>query len=443
MKFKSIQARLLIAIGLLQLCLAIVAIVLVIRYSREESFAAFDARMESRAVSLLALVYLPEDGAGGLQLRRESLRIRKSDRYRLTDSRRRLIAATPDWIPPQNLPSGRRIMFNFESGGTPYRILLLRNVPVSGAEEEEEQGPLPTLTLLFGASAKDLEAHLHRIAVFTVFSCVGMLSISLLGTFYLVRLGLQPLDRFAARASLVDAGRWNFDRENGDTEVRELRPLSAALGFLLSRLRRAFEREQQFFGDAAHELKTAVAIVKSTLQLALQSNESAAGYHYGLVRALDDTERLERLVSRMLQLSAIENSAGEFNGAPAAQTEVISTLQLVAEQLHSLAATRGVTIRCHGAAPCWASLPEGDLSTLLSNLLENAIQYSPHGETVDISTAPLDRIAEIVIEDRGPGIPADALPHLFERFFRGDQSRARASGGFGLGLAIVQAIAKK
>lgn len=438
MKVTSIRSRILLGVGVLQLSVAALTVFLVIWYSQRESLAAFDANLASRATSLLALVQVPEEAGGSLILQRELLKLPATDRYRLTDARDNVIAETPEWRLPAHLSTSGRTKLNLYSGGNPYRALVVRDFAIADPEEEERLSP-QHVTLVYGAATTEMDDHLQRVATATGLACLVMLGFSLAATFWIVRVGLRPLDALAAEASSIDAVKWDFDVPTSATGVWELRPLAAALSHLVSRLKAAFDRERQLFGDAAHELKTAVAIVKSTLQLALQVRRPAEEYRQGLVRALDDTDRLEQLVLRMLQLAAIEGPLPIEH----ARTDSASAIASVVDQFATLTQTRGIQIHVNRSEPHCIDIPEQEFRLLTGNLIENAIQHSHSGQHIEVISQNCDGTSELVIRDYGPGIPADVLPHIFERFFRTDQSRSRTNGGFGLGLAIVHAITVK
>jgi signal transduction histidine kinase len=173
----------------------------------------------------------------------------------------------------------------------------------------------------------------------------------------------------------------------------------------------------------------------------LHRPRSSDEYRAGVEESLEDLERLEELLQWMMRLARAEQWG---HGALRRDLQVIdvrTTCEEAIERIRQLAEARStkLNLSTNGPAPFRAD-PE-DLQLVWTNLLENAVRYSPEGRSVEItvSTAP-DGWVEVVFHDHGMGIPASDLPHVFERFYRGDPSRNRATGGFGLGLAIAKAL---
>jgi signal transduction histidine kinase len=218
---------------------------------------------------------------------------------------------------------------------------------------------------------------------------------------------------------------------------------------VLQRLERSFLQQRAFVSDAAHELKTAVAVQKSSLQLLSMKRRSAQEYQAGLERCLADSLRLEAIVADMLTLARAESSTP--NSAPQPSADLADCIGRVINQFETFANLREVGVLATSSVPNGAAIrvpvaPE-DCSVLLSNLLLNALQHSPPESAVEVcltlETGQNSPTAVLSIQDHGDGIAADALPHVFERFYRGDPSRTRSTGGTGLGLAISKAIAQK
>jgi signal transduction histidine kinase len=256
---------------------------------------------------------------------------------------------------------------------------------------------------------------------------------------WLLQRGLMPLRELASGAAQVSANSWEFSPPESARETPELAPLTAALESVLERLRKAFTQQRVFVSDAAHELKTAVAVIKSSLQLLALRPRTVEEYKEGLERCLTDSERLEELVGQMLMLARVESA----DGAAAPMTcDLACMAEQVRNHLQSIADQRQVEVQISASSADGyvVRLAPEDCFILISNLVLNAVQHSPAGASVEIDFGVRDGEVRLVVRDHGEGIAPEVLPHIFERFYRGDPSRARATGGSGLGLAICKGI---
>ncbi len=164
----------------------------------------------------------------------------------------------------------------------------------------------------------------------------------------------------------------------------ELEPLTQAMTSMLSGLHRAFTQQREFLANAAHELKTPVAILKSTLQSLVQRPRSADEYRAGLEEALDDMARLENLLHSMLRLARAEQWAAGNLRRDLVPVDVGMTCQVAIERVHAVAEQRGITIDFAPNGPMRLLADPDDLELVWSNLLENAIRFSPDRATVRI-----------------------------------------------------------
>jgi signal transduction histidine kinase len=204
----------------------------------------------------------------------------------------------------------------------------------------------------------------------------------------------------------------------------------------MERLRGAVEKQHQFVSDGAHELKTAVAVLRSTVQVLMMKSRSVEEYQQGLERLLEDSGRIERLVAQMLLLARLEER-------PAIAPEPIALSGAILAVLHSLAsfaAERHVKLSFALDENVYVRLPIEGAEFITTNLVMNALQHSPPDSQVKVSLTCAENRAILRIQDEGCGISPEALPHVFERFYREDRSRSRSTGGTGLGLAICQSI---
>jgi two-component system OmpR family sensor kinase len=173
----------------------------------------------------------------------------------------------------------------------------------------------------------------------------------------------------------------------------------------------------------------------------LQRPRTSQEYRTGLNQSLEDIERLERLLQWMLRLARAEQWA---HGALRHNLELVdlnSTCEEAIERVRTLAQSHGSEIRLNTNGPVPFRADPEDLRLVWTNLLENAVRYSPEGSSIEVAVAKEKAdLARVTFKDHGVGIPPEELPHIFERFYRGDASRTRATGGFGLGLAMAKAF---
>jgi signal transduction histidine kinase len=257
--------------------------------------------------------------------------------------------------------------------------------------------------------------------------------------FWLLNRGLAPLRELAAQAAGVSVNSWNFVPPERARLIKELAPLTTALETVLTGLEHAFMQQRRFVGDAAHELKTAVAVLKSSLQLLTLKPRTALEYEHGIERCQLDCERLEETVAKMLTLARAETKSD----SPKMAADLSQVLRQVSEQFESMAELKHLKIVLLAEEPVWVDVDREQLQLLCSNLLLNALQHSPAGSAVRAVVQQDGTRSELVVEDAGEGIAPEDLPHVFERFYRGDPSRSRNTGGTGLGLAICKAIASR
>jgi signal transduction histidine kinase len=308
-------------------------------------------------------------------------------------------------------------------------------------EEDNHPAPLRKVTIIYASSTRELDRHIFKIGLFA--SAASLLLLCLAGLFaaYGVSSGLSPMRELAKEAARVSIRNWSFNPPQEVRTKRELAPLVIALETTIAGLQRAFDRERESAADAAHELKTAVAILKSSLQLLSCQPRSSAEYKKGLEHALEDCDRLEALVCGTLSLARAQQWAEEGKSDEIQCVDIVNSCEQSVADLQALAQSRGVELRCLASDESVVRADPVDLQTVWVNLLQNAIQHSPSGSTVSVRVAASEPdTASIVIEDSGTGITAEHLPYVFERFRRGDASRSRATGGFGLGLSICKAI---
>jgi signal transduction histidine kinase len=441
MKRDSLALRIVIGVVGLDLLLAALLVGLGVFVARSQFLSGFDIGLRSKAMSLRALVRYAEDDTGDLIFDPSGLPSSSDpdhpDRFAVYTENGQLLAHSNSWT---GLPANTRYSAGeyarFHEAGVPFRALVLRNIEI--LDREDEGGPPAKITVVYAASL--LEVRHRVISVGFYLGAAGILLLALVGwlTVWIVRRGLSPLHELAEQAGEISVRHWNFQAPKPAKSLRELAPLTQALETLVQRLRDAFASQRQFTGDLAHELKTSVAIIKSSLQVLLQNPRGAEEYRRGAAAVLEDCDRLESLVERMLRLARVEQlDDDDGTRAKLPLIDVLATCEAAASRVAVLAGRKNVSLELAGAAAAQFRANPEDLETVWINLLDNAVRHSPAGATVTMRIRSGNSGITLAIEDAGEGIAPEDLPHIFERFHRGDNDYAM---NFGLGLAICKTI---
>jgi signal transduction histidine kinase len=313
-------------------------------------------------------------------------------------------------------------------------------VTILDREEGQSEGR-PTLTVTYASPTVELHSQVRTAGISIALASLLLLALTVWLALWRIRRALVPLHQMATQASQVTPQNWEFHSPQEADLMVELRPLSQAMQTMLARLRQSFLQQKEFLGNAAHELKTPVTILKSTLQSLVQRRRSPDEYEEGIRQALDDMERLEKLLRWMLRLARAEQRSDGNLRPDLAAINVSATCAEAIDAIRSLAQEKSISIDFQGETSVICRADPEDLELVWVNLLENAIRYSPPGSRVHMMVGRNGSArAKVLVEDEGPGISKEELPHIFERFRRGDASRARETGGFGLGLAIAKAF---
>jgi signal transduction histidine kinase len=439
MLLNSIQKRILLTIVVSELLLAVALASITISYTRHRLLAAFDASLRARAMSVAALVHYDGENPPGLEFAKTlappSLEDGKPDLYLVEASFPGVIARSPNWPEGWEIPKSSGV-FKVRAGGKTYRGAWLLNLPI--LDEERPASP-PTISVFYAARSNGIENELFEATEFIAACSAVILAITLGIAYWGLRRGLFPLRALADQSANVSTRNWDVDVDLAK-QPDELKPLIQALNDMLSRLRQSFVQQREFLGNAAHELKTPVAVLKSTLQTLNLKPRTTEEYRQGLDSALEDLARLEKLLQWMLRLARAEQWSSGSARTDIGVVELSDTCDEAVTRIAGLARSRSVSISVYKNGPSPVRADSEDLQIIWVNLLENAIRYSPEYATVDLQIHRLGNRARVRVSDRGPGIAKEEVAHLFERFYRGDPSRARDTGGFGLGLALAKAF---
>jgi two-component system, OmpR family, sensor kinase len=259
----------------------------------------------------------------------------------------------------------------------------------------------------------------------------------------------ELLARWLARPLLeLEEGVSRFARGDHSVRVtprgsRETREVAESFNTLadevegaMTELRAEERRKSRFVSDVSHELRTPLTAIRGAAETLLDDDVAAEDRGRFLSTIVSESDRLTRLANDLLILQRIEGATGEL---PLRRIDLAAVVRRSVEALGPLMEERGVSVAVDGEAP--EVLGDVDrIQQVVGNLVDNASRITPSGSGIRVTMGRDGRWTTIAVADSGPGIPEEDLPHVFERFYRSQPSRARASGGVGLGLSIVKAI---
>lgn len=287
-----------------------------------------------------------------------------------------------------------------------------------------------------GAPYEQVERVLQSLLLSLGIAFPLIVAVAIGGGYLLMRNSLKPLDEIATTVERITSRSLN-ERLPVVPTRDELERLSVSLNRMMARLEEAFHHIDRFSADASHEIRTPLAIIRGELEAAVQAMGLAPELRETLGGALEEAERLSRIVEQLLEMSRLEAGEALIERTCFDFTEMTRT---TVDQMRLLAEEKNLQLRFEGSEPLEV---EGDrirLKQVVVNLVDNAIKYTAPGGLVSISTFPLNGKAILEVADTGVGIPAEALPQIFDRFYRVDKARSRQLGGAGLGLAIVKSV---
>jgi two-component system heavy metal sensor histidine kinase CusS len=296
---------------------------------------------------------------------------------------------------------------NAKSGGTTYAIQVAQDRS-SDKQVEREFGVLLIVVLS------------------------GSIVASALIAITVTRHGLRPLEEMTR--SLERTGPTHLNERVAQIGwPRELQPLAVAFDDMLARLEASFTRLSQFSADLAHELRTPIANILGEAQVTLTRERSPEEYREVIESTVAECERLSGIVDNLLFVARVDAARESIERK---QFDGRAALEKIATFYRTIADDRHVTINCTGEGEIY-----GDpvlFSRAVSNLVDNALRFTPDGGAIQISIAARAAHSEVAVSDSGCGIPSEHLPRVFDRFYRVDSSRS--SAGAGLGLALVKSI---
>lgn len=331
-------------------------------------------------------------------------------------------------------PDGVQVFRSLSHAALPQRAVLgFSNVATNGTTYRIFSVQTSAQTVQIAQDMAVRQQMASNLALRTVGPIALMAPILMLVVWWVVSASLAPVARVRQQVAARQADDLSPVSESGLPD--EVRPLVQELNLLFGRVRTAFEAQQHFVADAAHELRSPLAALKLQVQ-SLERAGADGAREVAVARLGAGIERATRLVEQLLVLARQEASAGD-------RLQPVALDELLGRTLGDLAAVaqaRGVDLGLRHAEPVRVSGSADALLIMLRNLVDNAIKYTPAGGSVDLDLRAGPDGVTLCVEDSGPGISAEERERVFDRFYRVAGS---AAGGSGLGLAIVKAIAER
>jgi two-component system heavy metal sensor histidine kinase CusS len=345
-------------------------------------------------------------------------------------------------------PSGERFFYNprlaekawplpvaGDSTRPVFWIMLVEEKGYWRIVNVQVQGPDGPLTIQVGRSLSAFEKELNELLMTFLLAGPLTLLVAISGGYFLACRVLRPVQEMTKAARVISADRLN-ERISVINPHDELGELGETLNQMIERLERSFTEMRRFTADAAHELRTPLAIIRSEAEVALRLPRSGEEYCGVLENLLEDTNRLSMLADQLLFLSRQDAGLGSqvnesVQLAPLLR-EVVGNMQLIAQE-------KGLTLELMEGPACELTTDGRLLRRVFVNLIDNAIKYTDEGR-ITVTSDVADDTVTIRIRDSGPGIAPQHINQIFDRFYRVDAARSGEENGAGLGLSICQAI---
>jgi heavy metal sensor kinase len=364
------------------------------------------------------------------ELRQHSEVQAEADLFQVSDEQGRWIYRSP-LMAHYNLPvpgTGDRSTYDVQISGLLLRVLVTK-FSVSGQ----------TYQVQVAASMNDFYDAMERFKWVLLLSSPFLLAVASAGGYWMSRRALTPVDEIIKAAQNINSR--NLSRrlivpQSGD----ELQRLSETLNGMLRRLETSFNKITRFTADASHDLRTPVALMRTTAELSLLRSCTEAEYREDMTQILGEAEKTSVLVEKLMMLARADMGADTLQRAP---IDLAESLQEACCEGCILAEAKHITFLENRI--CQAVIVDGDahmLHRMFLILIDNAVKYTPSHGQIEISLRCKDESAIAEVRDNGIGIDPSDLPYIFDRFYRADKARSHESGGTGLGLSIAHWVAE-
>lgn len=440
MKPRSLRARLalwhagLLAVTLISL--SVLTLLLLKGFLNSRADAALEDYADKTARTIASSLYqasLPGRGERPRFLNRELQEWGRQ--IQVVETRGGTVVEWSDGLASRRLPTSLTARVRGQKGLTTFETYTdLGEHPVRVVTVPVQMGKEVPYLVQSAASLEGIEDALRRASLILLVLTPSVFVLSLLGGRQLVGRSLRTVDEMTRTALALQSHSLDKRIQPPGTDD-EIARLASAFNEMIARLDRSFRQMQRFTADASHELKTPLTTIRGEAEVALMHDLTTEEHRRVLRSIIDEAERMSSLVENLLVMARADADQISLRREPVAVEEEVMA---VYEQAEGQARRKGISLeigKMEGATV------DGDrfwIGQILQNLLSNALKYTPEGGTVTVSCYRRDSHCCVGVQDTGPGIPTEHLPHIFDRFYRVDFGRSRGAGGAGLGLNIAQ-----
>jgi heavy metal sensor kinase len=327
------------------------------------------------------------------------------------------------------------------------KVFTYRFIEIEGPEKKEDNEIFRLLIvpvtdqgkviayLQVGHEIDDVQEALMRLVQLLLFTGPVLVGIASFGGYWLTGKALAPIEAIRRKADSIQA---NDLHQRLDVTIKdEVGQLARTFNEMLDRLEESFQRQRRFTADASHELRTPLTVIQSEVEIALNHPRSQAEYMETLQSIGMEAQRMNRLANELLLLARADAHQMQLTYE---KVDLVDLLKLLEEHMQNQAEISKVDLIEDLPSSLQIDGDRDRLTEMLINLLENIFYHAPGSKATICARLNKDQ-AEILLKDNGPGIGAEHLAHIFERFYRVDQVRGKSRDRSGLGLAIAQEIA--
>jgi two-component system, OmpR family, sensor kinase len=432
-----IRLRLTLVVAATTIALVAVVGLLGPRALRASLVDAIDQDLAGRVTPIVRAVTDPDDDTVDVGDLRDEVNAVPESFAQILNPSGRVLAASP------GLESRPLVPAPVLAGLADGPVSLEQPLPGDGGEQVRllvvpAARPDGRYVVAVGSSLAATEAAVDRVRAGVGVGGVAVVLLAGLGAWLLAGAALRPVERLRAAVAAVPPDQPGRTLQVPATRD-ELAALARTMNQLLGRISQALERERRLIADASHELRSPLAVLRTELELANQPARSRAELAESVSHAAREADRVARLADDLLFLARTDQGGPVVHPVRQPLRPVLAGAVTAAA---GRAAAGDVRLDLEVDQGLDAPIDADRLRQAADNLLDNALRMAPRGSAVRVRAERGDGLVAVVVSDAGPGFPADFLPHAFERFRRADPARAREHGGAGLGLAIVEAIAR-